>query len=160
MRRAWMRSMLLLALAIGCATCAPLLTRRGLSSMPANDVKRQSSSSDCSPIEGNADFYGLGIRIGIYLQWITALLANLFSKESIDGNLETNTIFLLALFVAVAVATAQTTVQSAEMIVLLQLAFGFVFSILSIWVRVDHPHPFSPNLWSVSGTSNENTPWR
>lgn len=48
-------------------------------------------------IEGSPDFYGLGIRIGIYLQYITTFGANLFHKEGIDGNLTTNTIFLLAL---------------------------------------------------------------
>lgn len=50
--------------------------------------------------EGNPDVYGLGIRISIYLQYITAFGANLFFKEAIDGNLTTNTIFLLALLIA------------------------------------------------------------
>ncbi|KAL1858996.1 hypothetical protein Daus18300_009754, partial [Diaporthe australafricana] len=84
-------------------------------------------------IEGNPDFYGLGIRIGIYLQYLTAFGANLFLKEAIDGNLTTNTIFLLALLVATLVATVQGDVQTTEIVVLLQLSFGFIFSILSIW---------------------------
>lgn len=84
-------------------------------------------------IEGNPDFYGLGIRIGIYLQYITAFGANLFLKEAIDGNLTTNTIFLLALLVATLVATVRGDVQTIEVVVLLQLSFGFIFSILSIW---------------------------
>lgn len=119
--------------AVGIVSCAPLFKRR--SEKPVLLIERQSTVSQQCGIEGNPDFYGLGIRIGIYLQWITALLANLFSKESIGGNLETNTIFLLALYVAIAVATAQNSVQTAELVVLLQLGFGFLFSILSIWVR-------------------------
>ena len=47
--------------------------------------------------------------------------------------MDTNTIFLLALFLASAVATARDTLHSTEIIVLLQLCFGFLFSILSIW---------------------------
>jgi len=90
------------------------------------------SRPDCG-LDGNADFYGLGIRLGIYLQWITSLLANLFLKESIEGSLETNTIFLLAVFVATLYATAHNSLHAAEAIVLLHLCFGFLFSILSIW---------------------------
>ena len=84
-------------------------------------------------IRGNPDFYGLGIRIGIYLQWITSFLANHFLHEAIDSQLDTNTIFLLAMFVATVVATVQHTVQTAEIVVLMQLCFGFLFSILSVW---------------------------
>lgn len=84
-------------------------------------------------IQGNPDFYGLGIRIGIYLQWITTFLANQFLREAIAMNLETSTVFLIALFVATIVASVQDTVHVSETLVLLQLSFGFIFSILSIW---------------------------
>lgn len=111
------------------ASCAPVLhdyqTR-------TTHAVRQESSAVCG-INGNSDFYGLGIRIGIYLQWTTAFLSNHLLQESIGSNLETNTIFLLALFVAMIVATINKTVQTAELIVLLHLCFGFLFSILSIW---------------------------
>lgn len=43
----------------------------------------QSNSTLCSQgFEGNEDFYGLGIRAGIYLQWITSLVANNLLLES------------------------------------------------------------------------------
>ena len=82
---------------------------------------------------GNSDFYGLGIRLGVYLQWLTSLLANHFLAEAISDALDTNAIFVLALFVALILATAQMNVRAAEVVVLLQLCFGFLFSILSIW---------------------------
>lgn len=132
-----MRTLLFLFLTVGLVASAPLFYGGRSVSTSTADIKRQ-RTRHCV-IEGNSDFYGLGIRIGIYLQWITALGANLFSKEAIDGNLETNTIFLLAVFIAIAVATAQDTVQSAELVILLQLGFGFLFSILSIWVRPSQP---------------------
>jgi hypothetical protein len=95
-------------------------------------VVRASTASGCS-ITGNTDFYGLGIRVGIYLQWLTSLLANQYLHEEIRPNLETNTIFLLAVFIATTIASAQQTAKPPEIVVLLYLCFGFVFSILSIW---------------------------
>jgi hypothetical protein len=116
----------------GLAACAPLI-REIRQQPPVELIRRQSSSIAECGFEGNPDFYGLGIRIGIYLQWITAFLANHFSEEAIDGNLETNTIFLLALFIATIVTTVKAQVHTAELTVLLHLSFGFLFSILSIW---------------------------
>jgi hypothetical protein len=130
MARAWIL-LGVASLSISLVTCLPLFNR------PQNEkrvlVARQAGPPPSCAIEGNPDFYGLGIRIGIYLQWITAYLANHFLREAIDGNLETNTIFLLALFIATAVTTANDTVETAELVVLLHLSFGFLFSILSIW---------------------------
>jgi hypothetical protein len=130
MARAWI-SLGVASLSIGLVTCLPLFNR-------SQNEKRVLVAGQAGPppscaIEGNPDFYGLGIRIGIYLQWITAYLANHFLREAIDGNLETNTIFLLALFIATAVTTVNDTVETAELVVLLHLSFGFLFSILSIW---------------------------
>jgi hypothetical protein len=30
----------------------------------------------CPGIEGNSDLYGMGIRIGVYLQWFSAWISN------------------------------------------------------------------------------------
>lgn len=128
MGRAWTLLCILL-ISVGLASCAPLLP--DLRFVKFTLPKRQASAS-CGFV-GNSDFYGLGIRIGIYLQWITAFMANHLLPDAIEGNLETNTIFLLALFIATAVTTTNNTVQSSELIVLLHLSFGFLFSVLSIW---------------------------
>ncbi|KAL9612998.1 MAG: hypothetical protein Q9167_002431 [Letrouitia subvulpina] len=90
-----------------------------------------SSANACH--EGNPDFYGLGIRVGIYLQWSTAILANYLHTDGISENLDTNATFLLALFVALATATAGAKVRPEEVAVLLQLCFGFLLAVLSIW---------------------------
>lgn len=84
---------------------------------------------------GNSDIYGLGIRLGIYLQWLTSLIANHHSHEDIRSNLDTNVLFLLAIFIATVVATLGESLQSAEVVILLHLCFGSVFSVLSIWGR-------------------------
>lgn len=84
------------------------------------------------PHEGDPDFYGLGIRIGIYLQLITAVVAKYFHPEAIPENLTANTIFLLALFAALVIATLEPGLRPEEIFILLQLWFGFLLSVLSI----------------------------
>ncbi|KAL8756210.1 MAG: hypothetical protein Q9199_003092 [Rusavskia elegans] len=84
------------------------------------------------PHEGNPDFYGLGIRVGIYLQLITTIVAKYFHPEAIPENLTANTIFLLALFAAIATATLGSELRPEEIAILLQLCFGFLLSVLSI----------------------------
>jgi hypothetical protein len=75
------------------------------------------STQQCG-FDGNPDFYGLGIRIAIYLQWATALIANhVLDEDSVKGYLETNSVFLVAVFVALAIATAGKNVRSAEIVV-------------------------------------------
>ncbi|KAL8637721.1 MAG: hypothetical protein Q9226_009089, partial [Calogaya cf. arnoldii] len=82
--------------------------------------------------DGNPDFYGLGIRVGIYLQLTTAIVAKYFHPEAIPENLTANTIFLLALFAAVATATLDSGLRPEEIVILLQLCFGFLLSVLSL----------------------------
>lgn len=131
MARAWTYVGAFLTL-LGLVACAPLLIEfKQIKSIAA--VRRQFIPTTSCTIAGNSDFYGLGIRIGIYLQWVTAFLANHLLRESIDTSLEINTIFLLALFIATTIATVKDTVVTSELVVLLHLCFGFLFSILSIW---------------------------
>lgn len=108
--------------------CAAVLLR----SEPARRAPSQIPESNCT-FAGNSDLYGLGIRIGIYLQWISGFLAICFHAESVPGTLSTNTIFLLALFIALAIITTNHTVTAPEVIILLQFCFGFLFSVSSTW---------------------------
>lgn len=51
------------------------------------------------PIEGNSDLYGLGVRLGLYLQFIALVLARPSAKRAFDA-INTSTIaFILANFV-------------------------------------------------------------
>ncbi|KAL8946064.1 MAG: hypothetical protein Q9222_007489 [Ikaeria aurantiellina] len=91
----------------------------------------KSSGIFCSH-EGNPDLYGLGIRVGIYLQLTTAILAKYFHKEAIPENLNVNVIFLLAVFIAAITATTGTGLRPEEIVIFLQLCFGFLFSVLGL----------------------------
>ncbi|KAL9044245.1 MAG: hypothetical protein Q9214_002602, partial [Letrouitia sp. 1 TL-2023] len=109
------------------------LKHDGRSTFHQSSLRRNRMSSANACQEGNPDFYGLGIRVGIYLQWSTAILANYLHTDGISENLDTNAIFLLALFVALATATAGAKVRPEEVAILLQLCFGFLLAVLSIW---------------------------
>ena len=86
-------------------------------SHPGLGVISRAASEECA-FDGNPDFYGLGIRIAIYLQWVTAFVANhLLGEEAVKGYLENNTIFLVAVFAALAIATADQDIRSAEIVV-------------------------------------------
>ena len=87
----------------------------------------------CS-IEGDPDLYGLGIRLGVYLQIIATLLATHLLPGEIAGLWDTNTIFLLAVLVAVIKAVVDKTVAHVEVFVMLQLLFAFLIT----GIRTNH----------------------
>ena len=89
-------------------------------------------ASTCPNFEGNSDFYGLGIRIGIYLQWFSSWISNSVSPDAAAGHHDTNTVFLCALIIATAVAFADGSLQLAEKYILLLLSSGFFCTVLSI----------------------------
>ena len=105
-------------------------------------------------IDGNPDLYGLGVRlgiflpyqvilsqaltgycmkIGIYFQWLGSYLSNNFLPGEISTNLDANSIFLIALFVAVAKGSYDHSIGSIDALVLLELSYGYFFSVLSLF---------------------------
>ena|ERR1700744_5232117 len=67
-------------------------------------------------------------------QWLTSWLANNFLCEEIAGSLETNSIFLLALFSTVFTYSIQKNhIRVVDVLIIHQLCVGFLFSIMSLW---------------------------
>ena len=67
----------------------------------------------CS-LDGNPDFYRLGIRLGIHLQWMfTSFTSRLLPEETVS-TWDTNSLFLLAVFVAVSKSTVSGIIQYVE----------------------------------------------
>ena len=73
-------------------------------------------------IQGNPDLYGLGIRVGVYFQLIATFVCSRLLPD-------TNSIFLLAVFAAVASATIDQSVQYVEVFLMLQLMFAFLIAV-------------------------------
>lgn len=74
------------------------------SSTPTAEPSLAMLGQNACSFDGNSDEYGLGIRLGVYLQWIASHIANqnVYAKEVIGVFLDTNTIFLMALLIATA----------------------------------------------------------
>lgn len=92
------------------------------------------SSLECS-VPGDPDLYGLGIRVGIYLQIISTLVTNHFVPKSASSNLTANLIFVSALAIAlIRSLTLSKEFYFVEGFILLQLILAFFLGVTSgIW---------------------------
>ena len=86
-------------------------------------------------------------------QWCTSWLANNFLPEEIIGSLDTNTIFLLALFFTVGKYSLQSNgIRVIDVLIIHQLCVGFLFSIMSLWGYRTSKLPSSRTTWSRGRT--------
>jgi len=79
------------------------------------------------------DYYGLGVRLGIYFAWLQAYIANVFLPSEIAGALDTNVIFLFTLLVAMIKCSSVNMLEQIDGLILMHLSGGTIFGILSIW---------------------------
>jgi hypothetical protein len=109
-----------------------------LASPTAPDSAKRSSTSEplnCSS-KFSGDYYGLGVRLGIYFTWLTSWLANTFVEDEIAGALDANSIFLLSLLISIFKGTAvqgPNKLAYIDGLILMQLCAGYNFGILSLW---------------------------
>jgi|SRR6266536_1330977 len=79
------------------------------------------------PFAGNSDLYGLGIRLGVYLQLFSTLLANAFLSRSLREDAHnTNAIIMIALFAGMANATIRGQLNAVEIFVMSTLLTTFL----------------------------------
>jgi hypothetical protein len=84
------------------------------------------TDSECGFI-GNSDIYGLGIRLGVYLQWLASYVSNTYftfplgHPDLLDGYLIFNSALLVALFVLTA---KEPDTYSAEVLIVFFLIFN------------------------------------
>jgi hypothetical protein len=95
---------------------------------------REATNNDALGFPANPDIYGLGIRLGIYFQWIGAVLSKWFrgNPEALRDLLDENGIFLLAIFIAsILLCTGGTDSPHAiKILILLHIFFGSTFIIM------------------------------
>ncbi|ETS81431.1 hypothetical protein PFICI_06433 [Pestalotiopsis fici W106-1] len=94
------------------------------------ETQDASSTAQCLHA-GNPDFYGLGIRLGIYLQLLCTMVA-MFQFDSKANSLlfeyhDTNLILLFAIFVALVKSTPEQTIDAVDSIILLRLLWLIIF---------------------------------
>lgn len=90
---------------------------------------------DCSSTVSN-DYYGLGVRLGIYMIWLTSYLCNAFLPDELASALDANAIFLLALLASIFRGTiihGGDRLRFIDGLVLMQLCAGYMFGCFSLW---------------------------
>ncbi|KAH7316961.1 hypothetical protein B0I35DRAFT_434308 [Stachybotrys elegans] len=104
----------------------------------------------CSP-DGNADLYGLGIRLGFYLQWFSSILANaLLVEEEILATRFALFIFMSATFVTLIVQTIREALTIIDTYTVLLLCFGYHYFLIPtfLWrVLTCFNHKLDPTRW-------------
>lgn len=73
----------------------------------AIEVRQEGAPVDKCKFEGNADFYGVGVRIGFYMLWLSGLMDFVFNPKSSVAIGDAQTIFDFANPVALIVLNAQ-----------------------------------------------------
>ena len=86
---------------------------------------------------GTSDFYGIGIRIGFYLQWFSSIAASLFSVSETQGLRFSLSAFTAATFLALLIVTVNKNIadlQVVEVYILLLLIFGAYLSLVPLYL--------------------------
>lgn len=79
--------------------------------------------------------YGLGIRLGFYMQWLAGTLAGVLEVESDVVFIRSGIFgFSIAMFVAVVVQIATSTNNTLDIYIPLLLSFGFFYYLLPIHI--------------------------
>ena len=78
---------------------------------------------------GNADLYGIGIRIGFYLQWVSTLAATIFTPRD-EGVLRIlNLLIQSAVLLGMVLLTRDHKIRAIEPVITLWLQFGALSSL-------------------------------
>ncbi|KAH8891724.1 hypothetical protein GQ53DRAFT_865701 [Thozetella sp. PMI_491] len=106
--------------------------------------------------DGNSDMYGLGIRVGFYLQWYGVILASWIAEEEVQGLRRGNALFISATFLALIIQTYAATLRAVEIYIILLLTFGayYWYVPLYIWRLLVRCDPLrDPTRWPLVPSS-------
>jgi hypothetical protein len=99
---------------------------------PRNTTAGTPALLDCTT-DTSKDYYGFGVRLGVYFSWLSSYFANLLLPSEIAGSLDTNCIFLLALIASLFHGSHDKQILQIDALVIMQLCSGFLFTSFSIW---------------------------
>ena len=96
--------------------------------------------------------YGLGIRIGFYLQWYSGDLASWFAPSEVQGIRLTNSVFIAATFLALLIQIGRniSNLQVVEVYIILLVTFGYYLFLVPLYVwriLTGYNSAFDPTRW-------------
>jgi hypothetical protein len=87
------------------------------------------ASTPACGFQGNPDLYGLGIRLGVYLQWISAFIVYQWYPKGREELTFAYTVFIVALSITTIVLTTNAhSTYTAEVFILMLIVFGGAFT--------------------------------
>lgn len=87
---------------------------------------------NCETIKGNSDMYGLGIRLGVYIQLTVSAFMDSFGNQAYSAGLVPSTLwFLLALSVALSMVLYDSNTRSSEVYIIIVLGNAVTTIVLS-----------------------------
>jgi hypothetical protein len=91
--------------------------------------------AQCLPFNGTSDFYGLGIRVGVYLQLASSHITNTLNQEAAPENYAANSIFVFAIIVALLKAASATPreIRPIEAWIMLQICISLFLTTLGLF---------------------------
>lgn len=115
-------------------------------------LPRQDVTCELTDFDANVDFYGFGIRLGVYLQWFSSWISNTLDPDNASDNHEENSIFVLAIAAALVVAFSSDSLRVSEAYILLLICSGYFCLVVSTWgirLHLLRPGPVhvSPIFW-------------
>lgn len=112
---------------------------------------------DSCTIHGNSDMYGIGIRLGFYLQWLASILANFLMVESeIKSTRFALSSYTGAVIIALAVQTARSDVTDLDRYVTILLGFGASYAQIPIFmwrILTCFDADWDPTRWTAAARS-------
>ena len=90
---------------------------------------------------GNSDLCGLGIRLGVYLQWLSSQIAVYFHLEGSNDLSNAYFAFSIALMIALFVLTFQGGAHTADIVVMFYIYFGGLLCVRGYRTRGRQPPP-------------------
>jgi hypothetical protein len=89
--------------------------------------------------DSNSDLYGLGIRLGIYMQWISSFIMYGWYPEGREGLTKSYIVFLFAILAVIIVQTLQASpVYAVEILLLTYFIFGGAWAVTAVGARRSH----------------------
>ena len=90
----------------------------------------------CEPIAGNSDMYGLGIRLGVYMQLVVSAFVDSFGNQAYSSGLVASTLwYLFALSVALSMLLYNPETHSSEVYIIISLGNAVTTVLLSKIVK-------------------------
>ena len=96
--------------------------------------------------------YGLGIRIGFYLQWYAGDLASWFAPSEVEAIRITNSVFIAATFLALLIQVIRdiSNLQVVEVYIILLVTFGYYLFLVPLYawrILTGYNPAFDPTRW-------------